>query len=200
MPRPDTGLAPAPGTTADRIVEGCAVPVTLLCVWLTAEERVLCWPAGILGALLYIWVFARTRLYSDVLLQAYFVATSVYGWYHWTHGGPAPGTALAIGRLSGMAVAGWILVAVAATSALGAAMRRYTRAALPYWDAAIAVMSLIAQYLLADKVLESWVVWVAVDVLAIGVYLARRLRLTAALYGVLLVLAARGFLEWLAKI
>jgi nicotinamide mononucleotide transporter len=184
----------------DRVAEWLAAPITLLCVWLTAEEHVLCWPTGILGAALYLWVFGRTRLYSDVLLQAYFVVTSVYGWYHWTHGGAAAGSPLSITRLSIPAVAGWTIGGGLATFGLGGAMRRYTRAALPYWDAAIAVLSLVAQYFLAEKLIESWVLWIAVDVLAIGVYLARRLRLTAALYAVLLVLAARGLVEWLAKI
>jgi nicotinamide mononucleotide transporter len=79
-------------------------------------------------------------------------------------------------------------------------MRRYTRAALPFWDAAITVLSVIAQYLLTGKVLESWVLWMAVDALAVGVYCARRLYLTAALYGVLFALAARGLMTWLARI
>jgi nicotinamide mononucleotide transporter len=183
----------------DRVVEAFAVPTTLVCVWLTAEEHVLCWPTGILGAFLYIWVFARSRLYSDVLLQVYFAVTSVYGWYRWTHDGTEAGAPLAIGRLSLAAMAGWTLAAAAGTIVLGGVMRRYTKAALPYWDAAIAVMSLIAQYLLAEKVMESWAVWVAVDVLAVCVYLARRLYLTSALYAVLLALAVKGLVQWLAK-
>ena len=92
------------------------------------------------------------------------------------------------------------MVAGAATVLLGGAMRRYTRAALPFWDAAITVLSLIAQYLLTGKVVDSWVLWITVDVLAVGVYCARRLYLTAALYAVLLALAARGLMTWFERI
>jgi nicotinamide mononucleotide transporter len=182
------------------IVEASAVVVTLLCVWLTAEEHVLCWPTGILGSLLYLHVFYRVRLYSDVLLQVYFALTSVYGWYAWTHAGPGADAVLRVTRLSPGAALVWVAVAIAATVVLGGVMRRYTRAALPVWDAAIMVLSLIAQYLLTEKVLENWVLWIAVDTLAVGVYCARRLYLTAALYGVLLALAARGLMIWLARI
>jgi nicotinamide mononucleotide transporter len=180
-------------------VEAVAVAVTLVSVWLTAEGHVLCWPAGIVGGLLYTYIFGRARLYSDVLLQIYFVVTSVYGWYAWTHGGPGGG-ALGVTRLSLPAAAAWATISITGAAGLGGVMRRCTRAALPYWDAAIAVMSLVAQYLLTRKVLESWILWVAVDAIAVGVYASRRLFLTAALYGVLLALAAKGLWTWMDAI
>jgi nicotinamide mononucleotide transporter len=200
LPAPGRRIAVEPASAPALAVESLAVALTLLCVWLTAEEHVLCWPAGILGSLLYVSLFYRTRLYSDVLLQVYFVVTSVYGWYAWTHGGGTPGAELAVSRLPAAAAALWLGAGVVATAWLGSFMRRYTRAALPYWDATIAVLSLVAQYLLARKVLESWVLWIAVDAMAIGVYLARRLRLTALLYAVLLALAVRGLVSWLGRL
>ena len=57
-------------------------------------------------------------------------------------------------------------------------------------------MSLIAQWLLARKVLENWLFWIAVDVMAIGVYLAKDLYITAGLYAVFLGLATWGWIEW----
>jgi nicotinamide mononucleotide transporter len=132
-----------------------------------------------------------------VLLQAYFVVTSVYGWYAWTHGGVAHDAVLEISHLGASAGVAWSVVAVAGSIGLGWFMRRYTRAALPYWDAVITVLSLIAQYWLAVKVFETWMLWIAVDAIAVGVYLARRLRMTAALYAVLLCLAVKGLLGWM---
>jgi nicotinamide mononucleotide transporter len=68
--------------------------------------------------------------------------------------------------------------------------------ALPYWDAAIMVLSFVAQLLLARKLVESWIFWIAVDVLAIGVYASRGLLATAALYAIFLGLACRGLARW----
>ena len=62
-----------------RAWELIAAGVTLWCVWLTAKAHVACWPVGILGCLLYSLIFYRSRLYSDVLLQLYFLITSIYG-------------------------------------------------------------------------------------------------------------------------
>jgi nicotinamide mononucleotide transporter PnuC len=86
--------------------------------------------------------------------------------------------------------------AAVASFVAGLALHRYTNAALPYWDATIAVLSLLAQYLLARKVLENWLIWIAVDVLAIGVYLAKQLYVTSGLYAVFLCMAVAGFFAW----
>jgi nicotinamide mononucleotide transporter len=75
-------------------------------------------------------------------------------------------------------------------------MRTYTDAALPYADATIVALSLVAQWLMARKKLESWIGWIAVDVLGIAVYSMKELYITAGLYGVFLVLASLGLLSW----
>jgi nicotinamide mononucleotide transporter len=114
---------------------------------------------------------------------------------NWLKGGP-PESKLSITQLSKSQTAYWIIVAGFGTMALGGGMDQWTNAALPYWDAAITVMSLIAQWLLARKVLENWPFWIAVDVLAIGVYTAKDLYITAGLYAVFLGLATWGWIEW----
>jgi len=94
------------------------------------------------------------------------------------------------------ALAGWLLLGLAGTAVWGFLMNRYTDAAAPYPDAFTTVMSLIAQWLMARKKLESWGFWIAVDVVAIGVYFYKDLYMTAGLYAVFLVLATIGFFEW----
>jgi nicotinamide mononucleotide transporter len=176
-------------------VEIVAVVFGLLCVWLTTRQNVWCWPTGLVQVVLFVYVFFQAGLYSDVLLHLIYIVLQFYGWYHWLHGGrdrqPPPVT-----RLARAAAGGWAVVAVLGTGGLGSAMARLPDSALPYWDAAIAVLSLIAQYLLARKVLENWLIWIAVDVLAVGVYTAKGLYLTAGLYAVFLGLATLGYVAW----
>lgn len=178
-------------------VEGAAVVVTLVCVWLMAKENILGWPIGIVGCVLYIYIFHAARLYSDVLLQLFFLVTQIYGWYAW---GSGSGGELAITRLTPLAALAWGVLAVAGIAGLGTFMKRRTRAALPYWDAVTTVLSVIAQIFLTRKIFESWILWVTVDFVAIGVYYARKLYMTCLLYAVLLVMAAMGLLGWLAEL
>lgn len=104
--------------------------------------------------------------------------------------------ALPVTRLRPQAILGWIVAGAAVTAGWGEMMRRHTDAALPHWDAFILVFSLIAQWLQARKRLECWAGWMIVNVVAIGVYWAKDLRLTAGLYGVFFVMAAAGHVAW----
>jgi nicotinamide mononucleotide transporter len=129
----------------------------------------------------------------------YFIITSIYGWIVW-QAGNGGADELAVSHLGPWQWALWAGVVAIGIAGLGTLMRRYTRAALPYWDATIATLSLVAQYFLAAKYVESWVLWVGVDALAIGVYAVRRLYQTALLYLVLLGLAINGLVTWAGKL
>ena len=176
-------------------VECVATAFGLACVILTVRQNAWCWPAGLVQVLLYIFVFAQARLYSDVLLHVIYAELSIYGWWAWLHGGPG-GVTLRVTRASSLAVAMWTLLGVTGSAAVGAAMARFTDADRPYWDAHVLVLSLIAQWLMARKVLESWCFWIAVDVLAVGLYAVKGLYPTTGLYVLFLGLAVAGFFEW----
>lgn len=177
------------------VLEAVAVAFGLACVVLTIRQNVWCWPAGLVQVALYIVIFYEVKLYSDLLLHVVYVGLQLYGWYHWLHGG-REGAALPVTRLPRRARTAWTLAALVATAGWGHLMATYTDAALPYPDAFTTVFSLVAQWLMARKRLESWWFWIAVDIVAIGVYTTRGLALTAGLYAVFLVLAIGGLVAW----
>jgi nicotinamide mononucleotide transporter len=79
---------------------------------------------------------------------------------------------------------------------VGAALARWTNAAAPYADAALSTTSLVANWLLARKVLENWWLWIAVNVGYVVLFWKKHLSLSAGLYAVLLALAVAGLVEW----
>ena len=167
----------------------------VIAVWLTAKESPWCWPTGLVNVSLYIVVFWQAKLYADMGLQVVYVFLQIYGWYAWLHGG-AGRKRLDVSRLPRRHIGPWLAVCAGATAVLGGLMSRYTDASLPYIDAFATVASLIAQWLMGRKVLESWLVWIVVDVVSISMYLVKNLHLTAGLYLVFLVLAAWGWCQW----
>jgi nicotinamide mononucleotide transporter len=177
------------------LLEATAVIFGVACVWLTVRQNIWCWPTGLVQVVLYIFIFYEAKLYSDVLLQVVYVGLQLYGWHHWLRGG-RPDSPLVVTSAGVTGSATWIIVGLVGALGLGLGMSRYTDAALPYWDAAIASLSLVAQYLLARKVLQSWLFWIVVDVIAIGVYAAKALYLTTGLYLLFLGLATLGYFEW----
>jgi len=176
--------------------EVVATLLGLLGVGLMVRQHVWAWPVGIVEVILSAWVFWAARLYSDVVLQGIFLVLQIYGWWAWTLGRARAGATLPVTRLGARATAGFTVAGLLATAAWGEGMRRLTDAALPHADAFILVFSVLAQWLQARKRLESWLGWIAVNVVAVGVYAARGLLLFAGLYAVFLVLAVVGYRAW----
>lgn len=176
-------------------IELVATAFGLTSVALTVRQSIWCWPTGLVMVVLYVWVFYEARLYSDMLLHVVYIGLSIYGWYSWAGGG-AREDELPVARLRRGTALAWIALGIAGTASLGYSMQRLTDASLPYWDAAVTVLSLIAQYLMARKILESWIFWITVDVLAIGVYFVKELYVTSGLYTVFLALATAGWFAW----
>ena len=167
----------------------------VLNVWLVTREHIWSWPLGVLNAGFYVVVFARTGLYSDTGLQVVYLLLSLYGWWHWQRGG-AHRDPLVVTRTTRRTA--WLLAAVALLCwiALATITRHIPGATLPWLDAALVSVSLVAQYMMTRKLLEHWLLWIAVDVVYIGLFINRHLPLTAVLYAVFLVLAVIGSVHW----
>lgn len=176
-------------------LEIAATVFGLVSVYLTTRQSIWCWPTGLVMVSLYVVIFFHAKLYSDTLLQVVYIFVQFYGWFHWRRGG-GPAGELPVSRLTPRGWLGWLLVSGVGSVLLGTGMARWTDAAFPYADAAITALSLVAQWLMARKVLENWHFWIAVDILAIGVYLGKSLYLTTGLYAVFLALCVLGLVEW----
>lgn len=169
--------------------------VTLLAVYLTARQVVWCWPLAMVSVTLYAVVFREARLYADMGLQGLYFALAAYGWWAWLHGGENRGELEVTPASAGLLALLGLLGAVSAL-ALGHALARHTDASLPYMDSALTTFSIAAQWMQTRKLLEAWLVWLAVDVFYVGMFLHKRLYPTAALYAAFLYLAALGWVEW----
>jgi nicotinamide mononucleotide transporter len=179
-------------------LEFVAALLGLVAVWLIVRERMLAWPFGVSTGTLYVVIFAQARLYAGALLQVVYVGLQFYGWYSWWRGS-AGGDRLPVSRASRRTLAVAAAVGVTGTLALGTALARHTDQALPYWDSFVTAFSLVAQWMVARKLLENWAVWFVVDLVAAGVYVALGLYFTAVLYAAYLGLAIAGWRQWQAS-
>jgi nicotinamide mononucleotide transporter len=170
----------------------------LISVWLTVKNKVWCWFWGIVSVLVYSVVFWETRLYADMALQLVFVVMNVYGWYAWLHGTSDNETTQRrhISSISRDEIFASLLALAVMALGLGQFLRRFTNAAVPDVDALLTAFSLVAIWMQARKYRENWLVWLVADVLYVGLFLNRKLWLTAALYLVFCVMAVQGWREW----
>lgn len=175
-------------------LEMAGTVTTVLGIWLTTRRLLICWPVVLAADFLYLAVFFHARLFSDALLQVFFVVFTIYGWWHWWRGVQADGEV----RVVPLKLRGWIIglgAGAVGSLLLGGLMVRIG-AALPHLDATLTSYSLVASWWAARKHMANWWLWIAVDLVYIGEYIYKDLRLTALLYAGLVVLAVLGLREW----
>lgn len=176
-------------------LELAANAFTALAIVLAGRNNVHTWWTGIVGCSLFALLFYDSRLYADVVLQAFFVATSVAGWWKWVRGGAA-GAALPVTHAT-LASLLWTAPAGAlATAAYGALLHHYTNAYSPFFDSAVLVFSVIGQFLMMQRRVEHWAFWLLVNTIAAPLYFSRGLHLTALLYAGFWVNAALSWRAW----
>lgn len=176
-------------------LELSAVAVSLVSVGLTVRQNVLCWPVGVVGVVLYTWIFFEAKLYADAGLQVVYFVLQFYGWWQWLHGGPQADE-LPVTHAAARLTAFLIGLGLMGTAGMGFLLGRFTDQDLPYWDSGIAAFSLVAQWMMARKLRECWLFWIGVDAVAIGVYAVKGLHPTAVLYALFLGMAAAGWFQW----
>ncbi|MFM6852928.1 MAG: nicotinamide riboside transporter PnuC [Sphingopyxis sp.] len=176
-------------------LECVAVVLGIINIALLVRRSIWNFPFGLAMVAAYFVVFLNARLYSDMLLQIFLFAVQAWGWAEWARAGGHDGP-VAVSRLSPRGAVAWCAAWAAATTIWGGAMLLFTDAAQPFWDAAVAMGSVAAQILLTQRRLENWLAWIAVDVLAIGLYLNRDLVPTAGLYSLFLLMCVHGLVAW----
>ncbi|WDF74488.1 nicotinamide riboside transporter PnuC [Novosphingobium sp. KACC 22771] len=176
-------------------LEIIAVAVSFLGIWLTARRAMLCWPVNLLACALYFKLFLDVRLYADMALQVMFGLAIAYGWAAWGRGRRDEGR-VTVRPLPAREAAAGLLAGALGAVAIGWFTSHYTDAALPWMDAALSSFSLVAQYWTARRQAANWLLWIAVDVLYVGMFAFKALWLTAGLYGAMVVLAVLGYRRW----
>jgi nicotinamide mononucleotide transporter len=178
------------------ILEWTAAGLGLVNIALLVFRSVWNYAFGIASVALYIFVFWESRLYAESGLQVFFVFAQVWGWRLWLKAG-GEDRRVPVRWLDWQSRAVWLAVAASLSLNLAWAMDRFTNAAAPYVDGPIAMFSMAAQILLGFRRIENWVLWIAIDVAAVSLYIHRGLYPTAGLYGGMLVMSLIGLREWI---
>jgi nicotinamide mononucleotide transporter len=168
--------------------------IAALGIWLTTKRLLICWPVTLVSIFVYVLVFYRARLFSDALLQVFFIVFTLYGWWNWWHGVREEGEV----RVAPLALRSFVMalaLGFVGSLMLGSLAKRI-HAALPYLDATLMSYSLVASWWGARKHIANWWLWIVVDIVYVGEYLYKELWVTAVLYAFFVYLAALGLRDW----
>ena len=177
----------------------------LISVYYASRANVLTWPTGIFNEVALFILFFQVQLYADMLLQVFFLIVTIFGWYNWK----MKSTDLPVSRLGSAAVKLYGVVLITGTIIMGTLISRVhlwlpayfpLPAAYPYVDSFIMVASILATLLLAKKRIETWVLWITLDVVSIVLYLIKGIYFLSLEYVIFLGLAYTGFIQWRKKL
>ncbi len=180
-------------------LEITAALMGVVSVWLAKKENIWVFPTGIISTALYTWICATYELRGDMVINAYYTAMSLYGWYMWLR--PAPGDQADHRLISRTNKREKIWIVISFVAAVLFVLGVYKFFGTPityisYIDAFTTAVFFIAMWLMALKKIENWTFWILGNVISVPLYLIKHLCFTAVQYSIFLVIAIAGYLEW----
>lgn len=175
-------------------IEIIANVFTVICIFLAGRNSVHTWWTGIVACTAFIWVFFGAKLYADMVLQLFFIASSAYGWWVWAERKNQP--AVPITKSDRQYLAYLSIIAALGVIGFSSALALFTDAAYPLIDSGVLCLSVVGQLLMANRKIENWPVWVAVNTLSVPLFYSRELYLTAGLYAIFWFHAWYAWYNW----
>lgn len=175
-------------------LEWLALFTNLAYVILAARGNRWCWFFGFFGAIFTMIVVANFKLYSDAILQVYYIAAAVYGWFAWQSNDTEQGQ-VKVETMTLLQHGYVFLVGGVLTIAFGF-FWSYFDAAFPFIDGATTAFAFLATLLVAQRYIENWLYWIVIDLAGIGVYYAKELYLFSFLFIIYTILAIVGWISW----
>jgi len=188
------------GWISGNYIELLATSFGLIYILLSIKQNIWCWPAGLITSALYVYIFFVSKFYADMGLQVYYVFVSIYGWIHWKFGAQSKKeNDLKISNVNFKTGVILFLATVLFFIIIAYILVNFTDSTVPYWDAFTTAASFVATWMLAQKMIEHWLIWFLVDSISLGLYVYKGLYPTVILFAVYTVLAILGYIEWKRK-
>jgi nicotinamide mononucleotide transporter len=182
-----------------------------IAVWLSAKANIWSWPIGIVNVILFFFLFYQVQLYPDMFLQLFFFVTNLIGWWRWAN--PKPGEEdrkkeLKVSYMDRRQFGFIVLIGVLGTFVFGTFAKNLHEffptifslpSAFPYADSFVTVMSIVTTFLMIQKKVECWIIWIIVDVIATYLYFAKGIKFVGIEYLIFCFLALFGLLNWMRE-
>lgn len=209
------------------LLEFIAAFFGIVSVFYAKKENILVFPTGIISTGLYIYLLYRWQLFGDLIINIYYTIMSLYGWYMWLKVIDDQDNHISITKSSKsdylkalliFALSSFFVLFIYAkydvidTSLDFPATIKYVwnhltagsasqfRIITPYIDTFTTGAAFSAMWMMANKKLENWVLWIIVNVVSIPLYFIKGFGFTGVQYFVFLVLAGFGYISWIKRL
>ena len=183
------------GVFVTSTIEWIAVVTGIASVWCSMKENILVYPLGIVSVLIYVFLAFEYSLYADMGVYGYYFIMSVYGWYHWKNTDDERDQ-IAITTNNTREWQITVALLIGSFGILVVALMYLTDSDVPIWDAATTCFAITGMWLMAQKKLENWIMWIITDIISIPLYFYKGLVLTSVQFFLFTVLACAGYIAW----
>lgn len=163
-------------------------------VWLTIQKKIWCFPVGLVNVVITAYLVFDKNLFAGTLQQIVYFILLVTGWILWSRKKTEPD-----GQISRLRKTDYLVlipIYITASLLMGWLLKTYSTASLPYADSAATVLCFMAQWLIAKKKIENWILWMVANPAYILIYIIKDLPLYAVLSGIYFVMAVIGYRSW----
>lgn len=188
--------------STDLIIEIIGAVIGLVYLYLEYKADVWLWPVGILMSLFYVVIFFHGKFYADAAIYLYYIGANTYGLFQWTrsrqkattgndHPVERPITHVPTKRILPLAAVTLVLWMI-----LYLILKTVTDSPIPLGDAFTTSVSIVAMWMLAQKYIEQWWLWIVVNIVSTVLYFWKGLYPTGVLFTVYVIVAILGYFRW----
>ena len=202
-------------------IEAVGTIAGLLCIWLASLEKIVNYLFGLINVTLFAIIFFQIQLYASLLLQLFFFAANLYGWYAWSRQTSQNEAELQIRWLPLPKALSWLAACVVAIAlmtyyidpvfavltrvavnvmqglGMNVVMPTLQPDAFPFWDSSMMVLSIAAMVLMTRKYVENWLLWVIINVISVAIFTLQGVYAMALEYLILTFIALNGSRTWM---
>lgn len=176
------------------VLEVIAAISTILCVVLTAKQRVSCWPMGIISVLSLIGIYLIEGLYAQIILQSVFLIQCIIGWWNWGSTDDLKVSKLNITtflwNVSLFVCIGMILAQI------DIVYNHRTTCIPSYVDCISALLALLGNWYLTKKIIQAWPLFMTYNVLIIALLVSKDMYILASMNLILFFTSLNGYFLW----
>ena len=183
-------------SNTDISLEIIAVFFGFLSVWFSKNNNILVFPTGMINTSIFVYLLLKWSLLGDMIINAYYIIMSIYGWYFWLKG--TNNTVSPITKVSNKDIRIVVLLFISSSVFVSLVYTFFDKweTIVSYIDILTTAIFFAAMWLMAKRKVESWIFWIVGNIISVPLYLHKGLAFTSIQYFIFTVIAIAGYIKW----
>ena len=183
--------------TIDIVLEITGIVFGFLSVWFSKQNKIWVFPTGMISTAIFVYLLLKWELLGDMMINGYYFAMSVYGWYVWTrkidqtHVTPITMTTNREKYISVFIFGATLLLVLVVYDTFD----KWT-GWTAYVDTLTTAIFFVGMWLMAKRKIENWIFWIIGNVISVPLYFYKGLTFTSFQYLGFTIIAIFGYLAW----